>query len=161
MKKALLLLVLLLVIIAPRAMAGAACYTPQESEAEQGIRIHSELMVIGLNCMHMAKANGNNLYLEHQKFTNKHAKLFVTYEKIMMAFLQRNGDKNPEAAMHKMRTDFANNISTEAAKMRPDKFCRTYAPRIEQVTKMDEMTFRKWASMPYKDHPNTHPVCSK
>ena len=35
-----------------------ACYSRKEAEAEQGIRIHSELMVIGLNCAHMADANG-------------------------------------------------------------------------------------------------------
>ena len=28
----------------------ASCYSSKEAEAEQGIRIHSELMVIGLNC---------------------------------------------------------------------------------------------------------------
>lgn len=36
----------------------ASCYRAGEAEAEQGIRIHSELMVIGLNCQHMATANG-------------------------------------------------------------------------------------------------------
>ena len=30
------------------AYAGDECYSPYEAEAEQGIRIHSELMVIGL-----------------------------------------------------------------------------------------------------------------
>ena len=35
------------------AEAGRQCYTHEEAEAEQGIRIHSELMVIALNCQHM------------------------------------------------------------------------------------------------------------
>ena len=44
----------LLLLSAP-AMA-ANCYSAAEAEAEQGIRVHSELMVIGLNCQHMTPA---------------------------------------------------------------------------------------------------------
>lgn len=160
MKKLVLSLLLVALAAIPTGThAGNGCYTPQEAEAEQGIRIHSELMVIGLNCMHMAQANGNNLYLEHKKFTQKHATLFASYEKIIMNYMQKNGTPNTEAAMHKLRTDFANKISYDAAEMRPDIFCKTYAPRIEKATQMDEMTIRKWAAMSFKDHPVTQPLC--
>lgn len=156
--KKFILSMLLLVFTVP-AYAGNGCYSPQEAEAEQGIRIHSELMVIGLNCMHMAKANGSNLYLEHKKFTQKHATLFASYEKIIMNFMKRNGTADTEAAMHKLRTDFANKISYDAAEMRPDIFCKTYAPRIEKATQMDETTLRKWAAMSFKEHPVSQPLC--
>ena len=79
-----LLFSLFFAVAFPNASIAGSCYTPREAEAEQGIRIHSELMVIGLNCAHMADANGNNLYLEHKKFTSKHAELFETYETILM-----------------------------------------------------------------------------
>ncbi len=140
--------------------AGYSCYTAQEAEAEQGIRIHSELMVIGLNCTHMANANGNNLYLEHKKFTNKHKELFATYEKILMAYMKRNGVANPDKAMHAMRTKFANKISNDVAKMRPDIFCRTYAGRIEKASKMSEMQIRKWAATPFDSYPVSKPLCA-
>lgn len=142
------------------AYAGDACYSRIEAEAEQGIRIHSELMVIGLNCAHMVDANGNNLYTEHKKFTNKHEDLFLTYEKIMMDYMRRNGDSSPEKAMHTMRTQFANKISGDAAKMRPDIFCRTYAERIQKASKMDRLTLRKWASLSFSAHPVTMPICT-
>ena len=137
----------------------AGCYSPSEAEAEQGIRIHSELMVIGLNCAHMADANGNNLYLEHKKFTAKHEDLFATYEKIIMEYMKVNGNKNAEKGMHKLRTDFANKISNDAAVMRPDIFCRTFSSRIEKATKMDRTTLRKWAATPYVEHPVSQPLC--
>ena len=70
MKSILSLLVFLCVGFGGYAEA-AGCYSAVESEAEQGIRIHSELMVIGLNCAHMADADGNNLYVQHSKFTKK------------------------------------------------------------------------------------------
>ncbi|MBI1300453.1 MAG: hypothetical protein GC137_02230 [Alphaproteobacteria bacterium] len=143
----------------PLTAGARSCYQPQEAEAEQGIRIHSELMVIGLNCAHMANANGNNLYAEHKKFTKKHEDLFSTYEKILITFMQQEGDKNPEKSLHFLRTQFANKISNDAAEMRPDIFCRTFSPRIEEVTKMDKETLRKWAATPFPSHPVSKPLC--
>ncbi|MCB1682524.1 MAG: hypothetical protein KDI61_09050 [Alphaproteobacteria bacterium] len=155
----LLLTVFIILLLTTPPSWAEACYTKQEAEAEQGIRIHSELMVIGLNCQHMATANGKNLYDEHRRFTQKHADLFATYEKIIMLYLKKNGDKNPEATLNKMRTDFANKISNDAAEMRPDIFCRSYAPRIEKAAKMDRETLRRWAATIFPSHPVSHPIC--
>lgn len=136
-----------------------ACYDAREAEAEQGIRIHSELMVISLNCAHMADANGNNLYVEHQKFTHKHEKLFATYENILMEYMRKSGMKNPEKSLHTLRTNFANKISNDAAEMRPDIFCKTFASRIQRASEMDEETLRKWAATPFKESPVSKPLC--
>ncbi len=142
------------------SVANSSCYSAKEAEAEQGIRIHSELMVIGLNCAHMANANGNNLYLEYKKFTQKHQKLFIAYEKIMMAYMKRNGIKNPDKEMHAMRTKFANKISNDVANMRPDIFCRTYASRIEKSSKMNEIQLRRWAATTFDNYPVSKPLCA-
>lgn len=156
--KFLIVLFCVLLSVSP-CYANGACYTPLEAEAEQGIKIHSELMVIGLNCAHMAKANGNNIYLEHRKFTEKYSYLFASYEKILMQFMARNGDANPEKSLNTMRTQFANKISSDAAKMRPDIFCRSYSPRVEKATKMDETALRRWAATIFPSHPVSHPLC--
>ena len=78
------------------ASAAAACYTPDEAEAEQGIRIHSELMVIGLNCQHMARAGKKNLYLEYRDFTARHAQVFSDYETRLIRYFRRSA-WSPEA----------------------------------------------------------------
>ena len=142
----------------PQAIA--SCYDMREAEAEQGIRIHSELMVIGLNCAHMADANGNNLYVEHKKFTKKHKDLFATYERIIMSYMRKNGVSNPDKAMHALRTKFANKISNDVAQMRPDIFCRTYSSRIEKASKMDGEELRKWAATPFTEYPVSKPLCA-
>lgn len=153
----------LLLVLVATLFSGVAhaeiCYTPQEAEAEQGIKIHSELMVIALNCAHMADANGHNLYSEYRKYTAAHGKLFATYEKILMAHMKKNGTNDTESKMNALRTDMATKVSNDSAKMRPDIFCDTYASRIEKVVKMDEETFRKWAATPFKGHPLTYPMC--
>ncbi|MFP4314282.1 MAG: hypothetical protein ACLFR0_08140 [Alphaproteobacteria bacterium] len=131
-----------------------------EAEAEQGIRIHSELMVIGLNCQHMATANGKNLYAAYREFTAAHGSLFAGYESTLMSYFRNNGVRNPEAEMNALRTRFANKISRDAANMRPDLFCRQYSPRIVQASTMSSTDIRNWAATIYPSHPVSKPLCS-
>lgn len=140
--------------------AYAKCYTSKEVEAEQGIRIHSELMVIGLNCQHLWPKTDKNLYLQYKDFTKKHAKVFAGYEDTMLDFFSADGETSPELRLHQMRTDFANQISKDAATMRPDAFCAMYAPRIPKAAKMDDAKIRKWASTVFAGHPVSHGMCA-
>lgn len=139
----------------------ASCYQAREAEAEQGIRIHSELMVIGLNCQHMATANGKNLYATYRQFTADHGDLFGNYETILMNYYRKAGKPNPEAHMNIIRTEFANKISNDAAKMRPDVFCSKYAPRVLQASSMSKEDIRKWAATIYPSHPVSAPICDQ
>ncbi|HBR69836.1 MAG TPA: hypothetical protein DEA55_10730 [Rhodospirillaceae bacterium] len=141
------------------ALAGQ-CFSDKEAEAEQGIRIHSELMVIGLNCQHNSTANGKNLYMAYRDFTSAHEKLFVAYEKILLKSFKDSGEKNPEAALNTLRTNFANKISNDAARMRPDMFCQRYAPRIEKASVMKYEDVRKWAATIFESHPVSKPLCA-
>lgn len=139
--------------------AHAACYSNLEAEAEQGIRIHSELMVIGLNCQHMGKRAGMNLYGQYRQFTARHGDLFATYEKILLEFFGRRGDSKPEASINTLRTNFANKISDDVADMRPDVFCSKYAPRMIQAYDMSRDDVRRWAATIYASHPVSYPLC--
>lgn len=140
--------------------AFANCYSMKEAEAEQGIRIHSELMVIGLNCQHLWPKNEKNLYLQYKEFTSAHGSVFSGYEKTLISFFQREGKGNPEMSLHQLRTDFANKISKDAATMRPDAFCQAYAPRIPKAAKMNDRSLRKWAATIFPGHPVSHPLCA-
>ena len=141
--------------------AFAKCYTFAEAEAEQGIRIHSELMVIGLNCQHLGPRDRKNLYLQYKEFTQKHASLIRGYENTLINFFRQNGKSDPERAMHDMRTNFANKISTDAAVMRPDAFCAYYAPRIPRASKMSTTQVRTWASTFFPGFPPSQSLCKK
>lgn len=154
-----LFMVLSFVLGATPALA-SSCYMAQEAEAEQGIRIHSELMVIGLNCQHMASANGQNLYTVYRDFTSRHLTLLETYEKILLASFKNSGDARPVDRLNDMRTGFANKISNDAAKMRPDMFCQRYAPRIQKASVMSDDDVRRWAATIFPSHPVSKPVCA-
>ncbi len=155
-----LLTMAVFLIVLPQGAQAATCYSRGEAEAEQGIRIHSELMVIGLNCQHMFKANGKNLYSEYRRFTSTHAPLFASYEQTLIDYFKRNGERSPESSINALRTQFANKISNDAARMRPDLFCRYYAGRIAKVSNMGQAEIRKWASTFHDSHPVSRPVCA-
>jgi hypothetical protein len=159
--KKILLIALLLTLGGTPAFAASTCYTPAEAEADQGIRIHSELMVIGLNCQAIGARFGDNLYGDYRKFTADHAKLFAGYESTLIDFFKKNGSANPTASLITLRTNYANKISNEAASMRPDIFCSKYAPRIGQAKVMNETQIHKWAATIFPNHPVSYPVCKK
>ena len=143
--------------VRPNFVSG--CYTQAEAIAEQAIRIHSELMVIGLNCQHMTPVGQKNLYQSYREFTARHSHLFAAYENTLLGYYQRTGSGNAESDLNVMRTQFANKISLDAAKMRPDLFCNHYMPRIQKVSTMGNDDIQKWAATFFPGHPPSKPVC--
>lgn len=136
-----------------------ACYSKQEAEAEQGIRILSELMVIGLNCQHMTPEGDKNFYAQYLEFMGKHKDLFMDYEERLIDYYERSGVRNPEDSLNDLRTDLANKISMDAANMRPDIFCSRYVERLQKTARMDQNRIKKWASTFYPSHPVSKPIC--
>lgn len=159
MLKYLLIALFLVVPAIASKNANAQCYSNAEAEAEQGIRIHSELMVIGLNCTHMGAKAGINLYGQYRQFTADHGDLIATYEKILLKHFKDTGSRNPESDINVMRTGYANKISKDAAGMRPDVFCSKYAPRVTAASDMQRDDIRKWAATIYPSHPVSRPLC--
>lgn len=160
--KFLTILTFLLVASLP-AQAQNMCYSMAEAEAEQGIRIHSELMVIGLNCQHMwPQKNGQNLFQQYRLFTSDHANLFSGYDSTLLRFFAKNGSttEQAESQLNEIRTGVANRISNDAAKMRPDLFCKHFAPRIEKASVMSKAKIRKWAQTFFDSHPVSYPLCN-
>lgn len=137
----------------------AQCYSQSEVEAEQGLRIHSELMVIALNCQHVSHQNGN-LYIQYKDFTRQHQDLISGYETTMKNYYARSGSRNAERAINDLRTQLANKISTDAAKMKPNVFCKYYGTRIGQALGMDRAKLRRWASTVFPSHPVSKPICA-
>ncbi len=127
-------------------LANRKCYTAQEAEAEQGIKIHSELMVIALNCQHMTPRGWKNFYNQYQEITRNNANLIGGYENILINYFALAGRSNPERAFNDMRTDLANKVSVDAARMRPDVFCSNFAARVPKVARMGSSEIQRWAA---------------
>lgn len=159
MSKSFRFLTLLLLCLGLAQPAGAKqCYSSQEFEAEQGLRIQSELMVIALNCQHMAYRKGN-LYIRYREVARQQHDLFSGYENTLLEYYRRNGSANPESALNDLRTDLANKVAVKSAQMRPDIFCYQHRDRIESALDMNTEQFRQWARTPAPGDPTSQPLC--
>jgi len=136
----------------------AICYSDAEVEAEQAIRIHSELMVIGLTCQRISQKQ--NLYQKYRVFTKKHANLLSHYEQDMIGYYQRQGAASPDRKLHTLRTSLANSISEHAVRMNTVSFCKNFSQRIDIALGMDEDKFRTWAQKVWPEQPPTQPICN-
>lgn len=150
-------LILTLALMATPSFAFANCYNAQQLEAEQGLRIHSELMVIALNCQHLNV--GTPLNQQYEAFTRRHSNLIRGYEETIRAYFAAKGVAKPEAELHEFRTILANRIANEAVRLQSVAFCNAYADRIVQANAMDEGKFRKWAQTVFPSYPLTQPIC--
>lgn len=156
--KILLMALGLVTFLSSQALAASNCYSFQEFEAEQGLRIHSELMVIGLTCQKVS--GGAGLYNKYRKFTNKNQYLLGQYEDLMLAHYRSYG-QDAEASLHDLRTGLANEISQKAIRMNMVAFCRHYGGRIDQALNMDHDTLRKWAQQQWPTQPPSKPLCRR
>ena len=144
-------------LLASNQSIAAACYSAREVEAEQGLRIHSELMVIALTCM--KQPGQSDLYQKYQSFTRKNQSVLSGYEGDLMAYFRASGTPKPEKEFHNLRTRLANKISTMAVNTSTVTFCKTYAPRIDTALAMDSAKFQRWARQSYADAPTSRKMC--
>lgn len=139
--------------------AGKGCLDGEEYEAEQGLRIHSELMVIGLTCEKMPEWPG--IYADYKRFTLKNEQLIGGYENRMIQLFRQDGLSKPDKELHNLRTRLANNLSRQAITMSTKTFCDTYGSRVKQALAMDSGKVRQWAQQVWADNPTSQPMCSK
>lgn len=156
MKKVILFIILAMFVHS--SSQAASCYTPAQFEAEQGLRIHSELMVIALTCM-KAPGGGQAMYNKYQQFTKKNLGLIAGYENDMLSYFKTQGTKNAEETINNFKTGLANKISQHAISMSTASFCQHFGSRIDQALAMDGPKLRRWAQQEWPQSPTSRPKC--
>lgn len=151
------LFLILIMILLPNLALAQQCYNAEQLEAEQGLRIHTELMNIALNCQHLA-AVGTVLTQQYEQFTHRNVDLIEGYENTLRAFYASEGT-NPEATLNTFRTMMANRIAQDAVRLQPNVFCKAYGDRIVQANGMSREKFRKWAQTVFPGYPITRKIC--
>lgn len=136
-----------------------ACYSAREFEAEQGIRIHSELMVIGLTCIKTPE--GQELYRKYQDFTAKNSHLIASYETALINYYSQQGTAQPEQKLHTLRTNLANEISRRAIAMSTLSFCQKFSSHLDRALAMNQEKLRQWAQHVWPNQPPSEPACDK
>ncbi|MFV3128764.1 hypothetical protein [Niveispirillum sp. KHB5.9] len=109
------------------------CYSVPEFAAEQGIRLHTELMVVGLTCQHMDVKGQLSLFNQYKQFTLKHQARIQEWEKALVAYYKRTAKGNPTRNFDSFRTRLANETSQRAIALTTPVFCGTHAPLVAQA----------------------------
>ena len=135
------------------------CYKIPQFEAEQGLRIHSELLVISLTCQ---KTPGYaDLYSKYQRFTDKNKLLLSDYENRLINFFKSSGSINPSKQLHTLRTNLANEISQHAINMSVTSFCNYFGKRVDKALNMNKKTLQRWARQIWEEQNTSHKLCPK
>ncbi|WP_353859264.1 hypothetical protein [Azospirillum formosense] len=104
-----------------------ACYSRAEHAAEQTIRMHTEMMVVGLTCQQVnPDKKPFNLY---QDFTIKNRSLISNSEASMIDHFRKKGGGNATRQFDMYRTELANEISRRAAVIGTGLYCANFVDR--------------------------------
>ena len=123
------------------AAAAPACYSPAEFEAEQAIRFHTELMVIGLTCQRLDPAQ--DAFDNYQKFTTRHRTALMEYESRLLSHFRRTGKGGGDKQFHAFRTEVANEVAQRAALMLPAAYCAAGQTVIRRAAALSTDEFRR------------------
>lgn len=123
---------------AASAKAGAAkasaCYSESEHAAEQLIRMHTEMMVVGLTCQQVTpEKKPFNLY---QDFTIKNRSLVSNSEAALIGHFRKHSAGNPTRQFDMYRTELANEISRRAAVIGTGGYCANFVDRSKAAMEM-------------------------
>lgn len=120
------------------AAAAPACYTKAEFEAELALRLHTELMVVGLTCHKMDLAQ--DFFGKYQQFTTRHRAVLIDFERRLVEHFRRVERAGGERRFHSFRTALANEVAQRAALLTPAAYCqfgRELADRMMSMSTAD------------------------
>ncbi len=139
------------------ASALAACYSQSESEAEQALRLHSELMVIGLTCQY--GPSGTSLMQAYGQFTQRNLSYIQTAEKNMQAFYRKIG-KPPVDSLDQLRTKLGNDVAARVVETgSPQIFCSNNADWAENTVRLSGSAFKQLVQQAMAQRKSFYQLC--
>jgi len=115
-----------------------ACYTRSEHAAEQLMRMHTEMMVVGLTCKSVVpEKNPFGLY---QDFSVKNRSLLSNSEATLIGHYKKTGGGLRQFDTY--RTELANEISRRAATIGIPQYCQTFVDRSKAAKDLDAEDLR-------------------
>ena len=111
--------------------AAQQCYSPEEAEAEQLLRLHSELMVITVTCHQGSR--GENLVPAYTTFTQEHLPALHNAEQTLIAYYHRTFGGKGIDELDRLRTRLGNEYGQKIAKLSAPIFCQLYRDRVLQM----------------------------
>ncbi|MBP2303250.1 hypothetical protein [Azospirillum picis] len=104
-----------------------ACYNRSEHAAEQLIRMHTEMMVVGLTCRTVVP--DKKPFDLYQDFSVKNRAMLSNSEAAMIGYYKRTSGGNATRNFDMYRTELANEISRRAATIGIPQYCANFVDR--------------------------------
>lgn len=139
------------------AAAEAACYSRAEFEAEQAIRLQSELTVIAFGCP--SPAGAASLQVQYGEFARRHGEDMRRHQRAIIDYLRRHERGRPEALFDRFQSSLANEYGFRAGKMTPPTFCAQRLPYFQQVVGFDRDSLRRYLRDDAGVRLATRPLC--
>lgn len=111
-----------------------ACYTRNEHAAEQLIRMHTEMMIVGLTCKNVVpEKNPFGLY---QDFSVKNRALLSNSEAAIIGHYKKTSGSSATKNFDTFRTELANESSRRAATIGIPQYCETFVERSKAAKEL-------------------------
>ena len=124
----------LLLCCAGAAGAAETCYTDAEFVAEQAIRLHSEMMVVGLKCHKIYKER--EPFAAYMNFTTRNQEALARWEETLINHFRKRSFRRPTRAFDRLRTSLANELAAVANLTPPTYYCEDQMERLERLAVM-------------------------
>lgn len=119
------------------------CYTQAEVRAEQAIRLHTELMVVGLTCGDGAGAAGTGLFAQYKAFTLRHKDDIAAWEKTLIGHFRRHAKGDATRSFDTFRTRLANEMSQRAIALSTPVFCGAHVPLVAKAAALSREDLKR------------------
>ncbi|MGH7046109.1 MAG: hypothetical protein ACREE2_06930 [Stellaceae bacterium] len=142
-------------IIAAASIQGASaadrgCYSATDMEAEQAIRLQTNLMVISSACR-------DTVYGE---FRARNKDAIMRYQRIMIAHFRRAGARNAQSEFDSWDTSLANEISLAEGAEPTMVVCQKAANLLRMASTLDAQGLHNYAVAQAASPAEIHPRCA-
>jgi len=118
----------IIVLLPAPAFAAKQCYSAAELQAEQTLRLHSELMVIAVTCR--SGSNGQDLVGAYAAFTHDNIEMLKDAEATLIRYYKTQYHDNGISHLDTLRTKLGNESGQESADDTAPLYCRQYRDRV-------------------------------
>jgi hypothetical protein len=119
---------LVVLLPAPAFAAARLCYSPAELQAEQTLRLHSQLMVIAVTCRQGSR--GQDLVRAYAAFTHDNITMLADAEHTLISYYKIRFHDDGISHLDTLRTQLGNESGQESADDTAPLFCRQYRDRV-------------------------------
>ncbi|MBI1207825.1 MAG: hypothetical protein GC191_11110 [Azospirillum sp.] len=141
------------------AIAAQDCFSKAEFEADQALRVHTELMVIGLKCH--KTYHDQDPFGHYAEFTHANAGPLRQWERTMVGHFQKVGGGNATKRFDTYRTELANETSQRSLMIPAADYCATQIQRLLEVTSLKSADFKRMINDVKGEPVSTRPMCGK